>query len=167
MKEKIKKLEEELAVLKAEFEKSQQSKWQDKLVQPKDSNYYYISSSGDDGLIVSYGNVRVKCRKPEYAFATEEQAELIKEKMLLMQEMFAFAHVKNEGWKPDWCDSSNQKKYGINYVYGQYQVVCNRPDSIFVYILFVFGIVVKSKEIAEEMLSIFGERIEKYYNEQY
>jgi hypothetical protein len=31
----------------------------------------------------------------------------------------------------------------------------------------VFGIAVKSKEIAEKMLEEFGARIKKFYNEQY
>lgn len=90
----------------------------------------------------------------------KEQAGLVKEKMLLMQEILAFAHVRNEGWEADWRDGGG--KYGIVMVEDEitvkYYISVNS---------FIFGILVKSKEIAEEMLAIFGERIEKYYNKQY
>lgn len=168
MKQKIEKLEKELAELKnelAEFEKSQQTgKWQDKLVQPidEDRDYYFITSNVGEGLMVGRRHRGGMDRKPEHAFATEEQAELVKEKMLLMQEMFAFAHSKNEGWKPDW-NTGEQKKWGID--------VCKNVPAVASYCWYtngyIFGITVKSKEIAEEMRDIFGERIKKYYNEQY
>lgn len=90
----------------------------------------------------------------------KEQAGLVKEKMLLMQEILAFAHVRNEGWEADWRDGGG--KYGI--------VMVEDEITVKYYIsvnAFIFGISVKSKEIAEEMLAIFGERIEKYYNKQY
>ena len=164
MKEKIKQLEKELAELKAEFEKSQKSeKWQDKLVQPKNNNCYFIGSDVKEGL-TSFYSLRSDggmVRKPEHVFANKEQAELVKEKMLLMQEMLAFAHVKNEGWKPDW-KNGYKAKYGITISKDIADV-----DSWIYANGVVFGITVKSKEIAKEMLSIFGERIEKYYNEQY
>ena len=101
-------------------------------------------------------------RKPEHAFKTEEQAELIKEKMLLMQEMYAFAHVKNEGWIPDWGDLSKEK-FGVLYsAYEGLEVECTMGCNYF-----IFGIAVKSREIAEEMLAEFGDRIKKIYNNQY
>ena len=86
--------------------------------------------------------------------------ELYEEKALLMADMMHFAYVRNEGWMPDWRDEK-QGKYGIIQR-------DERKVDFFDYINpFVFGVVVKSKAIAEEMLEIFGERIEKVYNKMY
>ena len=88
--------------------------------------------------------------------------ELLEEKALLMADMTHFAYVKNEGWEPDWGDKS-VTKFGIVHSIdkgfnGNCRWGCND---------FVFGIAVKSGEIAKEMLEEFGERIEKFYNKQY
>lgn len=157
--EKITKLEKELKELK---ESIKLEKWQDKLVQPSESRYYFITGDIDTGLstLAIDSNISTNARKPEHAFRTKEQAKLVKEKMLLMQEMLAFAHVKNNGWEADWREVGG--KYGI--------VMIEDEITVKHYILvnsFIFGISVKSKEIAEEMLAIFGERIAKYYQKQY
>lgn len=136
----------------------EQEKWQDKLVQPCRDEHYYITTFHYKGFSVNSAfNTE---RKPEHAFKTREQAELVKEKMLLMQEMLAFAHAKNEGWKPVWEDDS--VKHGIRY---KGDTLC--PCSYYHANNFVFGIAVKSIKIAEEMLEIFRERIEKHYKNQY
>lgn len=140
-------------------------KWRDMLFQSNfnnnKENYYYIDTDSTCNLkIVSAPCNILYLRKPEHAFPNEESAELIKEKILLMQEMHAFAHAMNDGWLPNWNDVS-QKKHGIAY---------ERNSSIIEfkhYNYFIFGIAVKSEEIAEQMLKEFGERIEKYYNKQY
>lgn len=87
---------------------------------------------------------------------------LYEEKSVLMADMMHFAYVRNEGWLPDWADE-DEYKYGIALegdggmgIYAQ--LIFNE---------FAFGIAVKSKEIAEEMLEEFGERIEEIYNKQY
>ena len=134
-------------------------RWQDGLVQPEKEEYFYLASNKYEGLDVHcYSEFN---RRPEHAFRTKEQAELIKEKMLLMQEMHAFVHVRNGDWVADWDDSS-QRKYGIilneNKAHADHYIRMN---------CLVFGVAVKSKAIAEEMLEIFGERIEKFYNKQY
>lgn len=151
----IKEIEDKIAELQNIINKPK--RWQDALVQPDKGLYFYLISCKYDGLSVCFDSETE--RKPEYAFRTHEQAELIKEKMLLMQEMYAFAYVRNEGWMPDWEDE--ERKYGIqggNKAYVDYFIHAN---------LLIFGVVVKSKAIAEEMLEIFGERIEKFYNKMY
>ena len=169
MKTKIEQLEQQLAELKAEFEKSQKpeqlEKWQDKLLQPSEGDYFYISSDVNHGFTVEE-SFREDVQ-PEHAFRTEEQAELVKEKMLLMQEMLAFAHVRNEGKNPDW-DDDNELKHGILHNgFNEFNINEFKVGESYYYNYFVFGISVKSEEIAEEMFEIFGERIEKYYNVQY
>ena len=88
--------------------------------------------------------------------------ELYEEKTLLMADMMHFAYVRNEGWMPNWGNLS-EEKFGVLYsAYEGLEVErtmgCN---------YFIFGIAVKSKEIAQEMLEEFGERIEEIYNKQY
>lgn len=84
-----------------------------------------------------------------------------------MQEMHAFAHVMNEGWLPDWKNEYGDKddrKWGLAFnedADGVYADWCDYTNP------FVFGIAVKSEEIAEEMLVEFGKRIKAIYNKQY
>lgn len=88
--------------------------------------------------------------------------ELYEEKALLMEDMMHFAYVKNEGWVPIWGDDE-QDKYGLS--------ISNNRDvysiSYCVHNCFLFGIAVKSGEIAREMLTEFGGRIKEIYNKQY
>ena len=162
-KELVKVSLEELIAQRNELnkliEQEEKGDWKSRLVQPSEGFYYYIQSSATPGFEVSNGFGEYG-RKPEHAFKTEEQAELTKEKILLMQEMLAFAHVRNEGWQPNW--GSEYSKYGIvvqnNKIFCANRVISNE---------FAFGIAVKSKEIAEEMKDIFGDRLMLYYNKQY
>ena len=93
---------------------------------------------------------------------SKDECVLLMNKVMLMQEMHAFAHVKNEGWVADWEDLS-EEKFGILYsTYEGLEVNCSMGCNYF-----IFGIAVKSKEIAEEMLAEFGERVVEIYNKQY
>lgn len=88
--------------------------------------------------------------------------ELYEEKAVLMEDMMHFAYVKNEGWVPNWGDDE-QDKYGLS-------ISNNRKIysiSYCVHNCFLFGIAVKSEEIARKMLEEFGKRIERIYNKQY
>lgn len=155
LEEKVKSLYENL-----ESYVEKEKDWRDKLVQPSSQDYFIVDSSSTSGLYTHCipGN---GSRKPEHAFETKEQAELVKEKMLLMQEMLAFAHVRNEGWVPKW-ELPQIGKFGLVISSGELFI-----ESWITYNYFIFGIAVKSKEMAEEMIDIFGERIKKYYNVQY
>ena len=157
--QRIDAIKKELAELEAIVNKPE--RWQDKLHQSTEKSYYYLDGHSLDGFSVhcNYPGVHNN-RKPEYAFATWEQAKLVKEKMILMQEMLAFAHVRNEGKIFDW--SSYKNKHGIVMNGGRAAV-----NTLIMSNVFVFGIAVKSEEIAEEMLEIFGKRIEQCYIKQY
>ena len=161
MKTKIERLEKKLARLKTKFEKnSQPEKWQDRLAQPHKDRFYFIRECYLKGFDVSAA-YQISTRQPEHAFATEEQATITKEKMLLMQEMLAFAYIKNGNWVADWT-SKNQPKWGV-FIYidtPEVNWTINANNL-------VFGIAVESNEIAEEMLEIFGDRIKMFYNLQY
>ena len=134
--------------------------WRDKLKQPDKTVFYCIERDTYQGFIVEEG--AFSPRKPEHAFGTVPQAELVMAKMLLMQEMHAFAHVRNKGWLPDWRDA-DERKWGIGL--DEYNGVDVNWHTMFNE--FAFGIAVKSEGIAEEMLKEFGERIEEIYNKQY
>jgi hypothetical protein len=88
--------------------------------------------------------------------------ELYEKKSLLMEDMMHFAYVRNEGWVPNWGDDE-QDKYGLS--------ISNNREvysiSYCVHNCFLFGIAVKSGEIARKMLTEFGGRIKEIYNKQY
>ena len=157
-KKAIKEIKEDIEKLKAIINKK--DNWRDKLAQADTTVHYFIERDKYQGFIVEEGYFSP--RKPEHVFNTVPQAELIMNKMLLMQEMYAFAHVKNEGWIPDWGDCET-KKWGL---------ITDTVEGIYLYSYFnfnpfIFGIAVKSEEIAQEMLEEFGDRINKIYNKQY
>lgn len=157
LKRQQKEQDEEIQKLESLLNKN----WESGLLDPEYQKYFYIDSSEEYGFDINIAAWYSRYRKAKHAFRTKEQAELIKEKMLLLQEMSAFAHVKNEGIIPDW-GSSSKLKWGISLISNAVHV-----DSFTVNNFLVFGIGLHKKEHAEEMLKIFGERILKYYNEQY
>lgn len=92
----------------------------------------------------------------------EDEYVLLTNKVMLMYQMHAFAHARNEGWVPDW-ESSSQPKWGL--IYGGF--VRLYLDNKYTSNNCIFGVAVKSREIAQEMLEEFGERISEVYNKQY
>ena len=146
--------------LSKEFPSVFKDSWREKLINPKNSRSYILTN--DPHLNFSVDEYPHNFyRKPEHVFAKEEHAQLLADKMTLMQEMHAFAHAKNEGWKPDWEDRG-ERKHGINYVTYKFYTTHYYLNN-----LLVFGVAVKSEEIAEEMLEEFRYRLEAIYNKQY
>lgn len=150
----VREIKEDIVVLQEIINKKDD--WRDKLTKGD-----YAVGATEDGLSPWFG---IHIKKAEHTFKEKEQAQLLAHKMNLMQEMYAFAHVKNEGWVPDW-ESGHIERYGVFHEkYGVFKV---RVRSRTTYNAFVFGVSVKSEAIAKEMLEEFGERIEEIYNKQY
>ena len=129
--------------------------WRDKLAQGE-----YIVVSSPKGLSVGDNWISRSREKAEHTFKEKEHAQLLADKMNLMQEVHAFAHVRNDGWLPDWADE--EAKWGLAR---EFEHVIS--DYTFYHNEFVFGVSVKSEEIAQEMVEEFGERIQDIYNKQY
>jgi hypothetical protein len=92
-----------------------------------------------------------------YSFETQQEADLTAKQINLFIEMKAFAKLRNDGWVADWNDDT-KIKFGI--LEGN-NIVCD--TEFWNCINFVYGISVKSKKIAEEMLSVFRQRILEVY----
>lgn len=89
-------------------------------------------------------------------YSRKSDAELFAKKVDLFNRMNLFALIHNEGWKADWKDN-DQKKWGVCYL-GSFRIDCN----YFYHLDFLFGISVKSKEIAKAMLEEFKDELEIY-----
>lgn len=133
------------------FEKS--DNWRDEAV-----GSCYITLQEDDGLLKAAGNDDSTEELPLH-FKSNEEAGLLADKCNLMIEMWHFANVHNNGWKPNWNNDS--KKYGVEKVHKGVGI-----ESQGGYNSFVFGIAVKSIEIANKMLEEFKDKIEEVYNKQ-
>lgn len=131
--------------------------WTEKLVQPIEEEYCYIEDDMDKCFHIC--KRKYSDRKPQHAFKTEEQAQIVAEKCTLMVEMHNFAHAMNDGWIPDW-DNLKETKFGLGFT-GGFQITNSNY-----YNYFLFGIAVKSQEIAEKMLKEFKDRLE-IYNQQF
>ncbi len=99
---------------------------------------------------------------PNFMTLTEKQAVIIAEKIKLLVEMHKFAELRNAGWVPSWNGSDYayciEAKAGENRCKIEYWQGSNRG---------VFGVTFKTKEIAQEALEIFGERIKQFYSQQF
>ena len=105
-----------------------------------------------------YGDTIFGTRNPQHTL-TQQQAQILAKKFTLMQEMTRFRDLRNGDWVADFSDI-NQNKWGIIFNESKNETDYNCVFSN----MFTFGIAVKSEEIAEEMQSIFGDRIKEVYN---
>lgn len=105
--------------------------------------------------------VNIACENqhdPVLSFFTEKDAEFIQNKCRLLIEMSNFSFSVNGNWIPDWNDKY-EKKFGIILQNGQAIVKENEFFNTY-----VFGIVVRNKITALEMLEEFKNRVELYFN---
>ena len=90
-------------------------------------------------------------------FETEEEAEQHLKEQRLLFKIKKWAEIHNEGWKPDWSDYSN-KKYLIYYDVedGLLRIsagsISNTLSSL---------PILKTREIAQECIDIFGDEIKE------
>ena len=155
MKTKIEELEKRLAEIQAEIKAL-------KKPEPK-KEWFEELEHGDYTFINKIGSGFSAYRSSDYGvfhtFKTQQQAELMAKKCALMVEMHKFSELRNGDWVADYSDA-NQEKFGIRLTdifETTKRFECND---------FCFGVSVKSRQIAEEMLSIFGDRINEIYNTQ-
>lgn len=137
-------------------------RWQDKLnistIEGKYSIGVRYNYELEPNLISKYSR---EPHKLQMIFRNYEQAELLAKKCNLMIEMYNFAYAMNDGEIANHNDS-DVERFGIDMLYNYPRVNSNyRINS------FVFGVCVKSEEIAEQMLAEFGDRIKEVYNTQY
>ena len=133
--------------LKEMLSKAEQKHWRDEAVGRWDVC----------GLIGSTGEFNTADCEENYPlhYKTEEQAKRFADKINLFNEMNHFAIIHNEGWKADWKDGE-QKKYGIQYSMGFFvNFGCLTNEHL-------FGISVRTEEIAKKMLKEFKYRLEVY-----
>lgn len=142
-------------------EAKKKSDWRSKLVQ-KGNNYLLISSVEIGCFKQILIPEPLSCRNSIHAFHTNQKnfAQLIADKCTLMLEMHQFAYHNNDGWVADYRNNK-QYKFGVRHLNNKFIV-----DSVLHQNILVFGIAVKSKELAEQMLSEFGDRIKQLYNVQ-
>ena len=95
-------------------------------------------------------------KEVENRYKTREEAELRAKQIALFCDMKEWAKIHNEYWIPDW-NNYNQKKWGIEFLKENFDVTELRTYNVFVY-----GVVVKSKELAEQMLEEFRDRLYLY-----
>lgn len=141
--------EHEITLTEEQIKQVKNSSWKDEY-----RNKYIVRS--DIGHISIANSVKVKA--DSFLFQQDCVCKFY-EKAKLLLNMTQFALLRNDRWESNWGCSS-QSKYGI----------CNMGKEVFIATNscyeqnhFVFGIAVRSREIANEMLNIFEEDIIKYY----
>ena len=95
--------------------------------------------------------------EPQRIFVNKNHAICATEYINLFIEMYNFCQLRNGNNKIDWTDSS-KFKFGVVYNKGLSVELYSSFNS------FVFGLAVLTEEHAEEMLSIFSDRIKEVYS---
>ena len=117
-------------------------------------------------LLAKYNEV-VKAKKEEkkkveidwrYEKFTDEEKFNLYHKTMLMYDMYRWVKHYNQidNFVPDW-DNNKQEKHGLITHKEVMPAWASTGKNL------VFGLTVKSRERAEQMLKEFGERIKKYY----
>ncbi len=124
------------------------------LANPSVDTYYQVNSYADEGFYTLKGSRNILAN-PIFVFKREEDANNVAFKCNLMAEMTNFAIVHNDGWYPNW-DDYGQSKFGIyaSNTPSICEMVSVNPST--------FGIVVKSRKIAELMLKEFEKKLGIY-----
>lgn len=124
------------------------------LANPSVDTYYQVNSYADEGFYTLKGS-RNSLANPLFVFKEEDDAKIISSKCNLMAEMTNFAIAHNDGWYPNW-DDYGQSKFGIyaSNTPSICEMVSVNPST--------FGIVVKSRKIAELMLKEFEKKLGIY-----
>ncbi len=102
--DKLKKqqLEQDKLIKELEQKLNEEKDWK-KVIENKCEEigaYYYIDSIQKNGFYIDSISNHAIGRPSQFKFYKKEHAELMKEKMLLMQEMYAYAHILNSKYNP-------------------------------------------------------------------
>jgi hypothetical protein len=111
--------------------------------------YYYIDIYGDVESITEYGDAIDNYRYNTGNYSqTKEQAEAHRDRLLAIQKVTDAINELNEGWTPDWSDSSEEKYY-MSYSHNE-----NWFDTYVYYFVQVSHLLpfAKSKEILEQII---------------
>ena len=137
------------------FEKIKYEEWVNKIADicRDAAKYYYITSTPRLNMQACAQNCDSNStRKPNYKIPCLHLAIFLAKKFTLIQELETFAWLMNDGWRPDWNDKSSDKWGLIVTPALDFRSVSNCNNLL-------FGITVKSQEIAIEMIRLFGDRI--------
>ena len=132
--------------------------WTNKLASGHDCYTLQEFSINNPEYKKARGNDYVDNLDPVMNFYTAEDADFVVGKCQLLVEMTNFSFAVNIDWNPDW-NNKDEKKYGIIIQNGKAVIRENEIHNIF-----VFGISVKTRFFAMEMLEEYKERIEIFFN---
>lgn len=158
LKQKVKRLEEQLTEVRIELLESKAEKKPYKVEVPEDIGDYY--NPDEFGVIdhleefsTAYGE---NCYKRGLAFKTTEEAEQYDKERILLFKIHKWAEEHNEGWIPNWEDCDD--KFYITYHHGLswFKVCSNMRVDAFNKLPYF-----KSEELAREFIEVFGEEIKE------
>lgn len=110
---------------------------------------YYTANNTTDRFLFEHG----------YYFETKEEAEHFLKERKLMFKIHQWAKEKNEGWKPDWINSDEDKFY--IYYDGQNEKLRMHTWSVSNVLSTLPAL--KTIEIAKECIDLFGDEIKEVF----
>lgn len=158
LKQKVKRLEEQLTEVRIELLESKAEKKPYKVEVPEDIGDYY--NPDEFGVIdrleefsTAYGE---NCYKRGLAFKTTEEAEQYDKERILLFKIHKWAEEHNTGWIPDWKDCYD--KFYITYHHGLdwFKICSNMRANAFNKLPYF-----KSEELAREFIEQFGDEIKE------
>lgn len=122
---------------------------------PENTGHWFIDAGSDE--FMQFSETGLSDENYNQAISQERCRQLYK-KSLLMQDVYLWVDTFYPDWRPDWSNI-RQEKHGVGQVAGGVivKLTLTRRNS------FCFGISVPTKEAAEEMEKVFGERLKEWY----
>lgn len=127
-----------------------------------DKNVFMIDSKTRGGVYAHcFTDISSKPEHNKCIFNNLKQSIVAADYINLFIEMYNFCQLRNGNNKIDWSNG-NKCKYGISHSMSHRDIIY--VSSWFKANEFIFGLAVLTQEHAEEMLSIFGDRIKEVYS---
>lgn len=156
---KAEEMEKQLKELKSEIKRAKKD-WEMQPLYEYEEQYFFVDEEGKvceskwdnwdmDINRFSQGNI----------FNTKEEAELESKRRTLIAKFREFRNDYNEGWKPDWTDT-NEEKWSVILSEGKLQALTVYFNNSFD----TFGHF-KNQEDCQRAIEIFGEEIIKLFVE--
>lgn len=159
LRQKIELLEQQIKDLKVKLEEKVEKKPYEVEVPEDIGNYYFVNECGAITLLkdvfFSIGYEKVYLRG--LAFKTREEAEQFDKERILLFKLHKWAEERNEGWTPDWNDFK-EKQYYVVYDFEDKKIYIRYEHYSETFTKLPYF---KSKEIAEQFIDEFGEKIKE------
>ena len=155
LRQKIELLEQQIKDLKVKLEEKVEKKPYEVKVPEDIGDYYVLDGYGKVYSLEGFSMNYTRCQYERgLAFKTREEVEQFKKEQILLFKLHKWAEEHNGGWTLNW--KANEPKYYVTYDYYGFSIKWSYLCNNFIKLPYF-----KTKEIAEQFIEEFGEKIKE------